>query len=358
MARSFAYRHAAEWAGLVLLSAVFAALWTALGLPAALLLGPMVAGILFALRGMRLAVPRIPFMGAQAMIGAMVSASITPEIVAIFGRHWLLFAVVVLSTLGAGAALGWLISRSGFISGSTAVYGASPGAAAAMILQAQQDGADARIVAFMLYVRVLFVVFAAALVARFWVGHASGHLPAPAWLAPVRWGNLALVILIALLAQQAARLLRLPSWAILGPMLLLSALHATGVLDIELPRWLLAAAYAVLGWYIGLSFRRDVLLHAWRILPVVSGLSLSLMAFCVLLAWCLTRFAAVDGLTAYLATSPGGLDSIAVIAASTPQVDVEFVLALQSARLLLAIALSPFIARAVVRHSAHLRGNP
>ena len=60
-------------------------------------------------------------------------------------------------------------------------------------------------------------------------------------------------------------------------------------------------------------------------------------------------------LTAYLATSPGGLDSVAIIAASTPHVDLEFVLALQAVRLVFVICLSPIITRFVVRYSSHLR---
>ena len=346
-----------RWAGLILVSAVLSALGSAAGLPAALLLGPMVAGILFGVKGVRLAVPPGIYVGAQAVIGAMVAASITPEITRTFGDRWVLFTVVVMSTLLAGAMVGWAISRSGLIAGSTAVYGASPGAAAAMLIQAQADGADARIVAFMLYVRVLLVVFAAALVARLWAG-ASGpvHAPEP-WLSPVKWGNVLVVLLLAAAAQQAGRLLRMPSWALLGPMLALAALHAAGVLPIELPRWLFAAAYAVLGWNIGLTFRREALLHAWRVLPTILGSAFTLMVFCGFLAWCLTRLASVDPLTAYLATTPGGLDSVAVIAASTPQVDVEFVLALQSLRLVLAIAFAPLIARLVVRSSRHLRND-
>jgi membrane AbrB-like protein len=138
-------------------------------------------------------------------------------------------------------------------------------------------------------------------------------------------------------------------------MLLLSAVHAAGWLTIELPRWLLAAAYAVLGWYIGLGFRRDALLQVGRALPSVLGATLALMALCALLAWGLARFAHVDPLTAYLATSPGGLDSVAIIAASTPRVDLSFVLALQSVRLLFVIGLAPLIARLVVRYSPHLQ---
>jgi hypothetical protein len=163
------------------------------------------------------------------------------------------------------------------------------------------------------------------------------------------------VLLLAALGQQAARLLRLQAWALLGPMLLLSALHAGGWLAIDLPRWLLAATYAVLGWHIGLGFRRDALLHARRALPVVAGAALSLICFCGLLACWLMRLTHVDALSAYLATSPGGLDSVAIIAASTPRVDVPFVLALQSVRLLFVIGFAPLITRLVVRYSPHLQ---
>ncbi|HEX4179116.1 MAG TPA: AbrB family transcriptional regulator, partial [Rhizomicrobium sp.] len=327
--------------------------------------GPMIAGIVFGVNGVRLSVPSWPYLGAQALIAAMVAASITSAIINAFGHDALLFTTVMAATLLGATALGWLISRAGLIPGSTAVYGTSAGGGSAMILLGEAEGADARLVAFMQYSRVLLVALAAALVARFWVGGAGAsatgaavvgvHTPgASSWLAPVHWGNLAAVLLLAALGQQAARLLRLRAWALLGPMLLLSALHAGGWLAIEIPRWLLAAAYALLGWHIGLGFRRDALLHAGRALPVVAGAALCLIVFCALLAWCLVRLAHVDALTAYLATSPGGLDSVAIIAASTPGVNLPFVLALQSTRLLFVIGFSPLIARLVVRHSKHL----
>ena len=344
-----------QWMMLLAVSALISQLWGAAGLPAALLLGPMIAGIVFSVNGLHLTVPRLPYLGAQAIIGAMVSASITPAIVVTLSHNSLLFGAITLTTLMGAAALGWLVSRSGLIPGATAVYGMSPGAATAMVVLGEAEGADARLVAFMQYSRVLLVALAAALVARFWAGTSGSHPTNTSWLAPVHWENLAEVALLAALGQQVGRLLRLQAWAVLGPMLLLSVLHAGGWLTIDLPRWLLAAAYALLGWYIGLGFRRDALLHAGRALPAVTGAALCLMGFCGLLAWCLASIAHVDALTAYLATSPGGLDSVAIIAASTARVDLPFVLALQSVRLLLVIGLAPVITRLVVRYSPHLR---
>jgi uncharacterized protein len=344
-----------QWVALVMLSALISLIWAVAGLPAGLLLGPMIAGIVFGVNDLPLSVPRRPYLGAQAIIGAMVSASITPAIVTTIGHDALLFCVVTVATLLSAVALGWLLSRSGLIPGPTAVYGISPGAASAMVLLGEAEGADARLVAFMQYSRVLLVALAAALVARFWAGGAGTQVPGAHWLAAVHWGHLAAVLLLAAVGQQAARVLRLQAWALLGPMLLLSALHAGGWLDIELPRWLLAAAYALLGWHIGLGFRRDALRYAGRALPLVIGATLCLMGVCGLLAWCLIRLGHIDALTAYLATSPGGLDSVAIIAASTPRVDLPFVLALQSVRLVVIIGFAPLITRFVVRHSPHLQ---
>jgi len=345
----------AHWVGLLTVSAVISFIWSAAGLPAALLLGPMISGIAFAVNGLRLAVPRLPYLGAQGLLGAMISSAITPAIVVSFVHDAPLFCLVIAATLVGAAAIGWLISRSGLIPGATAIYGTSPGAATAMVLLGEAEGADVSLVAFMQYSRVLLVALGAALVAHFWSGAAGAHAPHAQWLAPVHWVNLAAVLLLAALGQLAARLLRLPAWALLGPMLLLSALHAGGWVNIQLPRWLLAAAYALIGWHIGLGFSRDALRHAGKTLPVVAVAAICVMSFCGLLAWGLMRLAHVDALTAYLATSPGGLDSVAVIAASTPQVDLSFVLGMQSMRLLLVIGLAPLLTRFVVRHSAHLQ---
>jgi membrane AbrB-like protein len=344
-----------QWAALLALSAVLSLGWSAAGLPAALLLGPLIAGIVFGVNGLHLSVPPVAYLGAQGIIGAMVAGVITPAIVGTFTHDLPLFSGVVAATVLGAAAVGWSISRSGLIPGATAVYGTAPGAANAMVLLGEAQGADVRLVAFMQYSRVLLVALAAALVAHFWVGNAGARAPGVPWLAPPQWGNLAAVLLLTALAQQLARLARLPAWAVLGPLLLLAGLHAGGLLAIQLPRWLLAAAYALLGWHIGLGFRRDALVHVGRALPVVAVAGVALIGWCGLLAFGLTQLAHVEPLTAYLATSPGGLDAVAIIAASAHGVDVPFVMALQAVRLLFVIALAPWITRLIVRHSPHLQ---
>ena len=73
------------------------------------------------------------------------------------------------------------------------------------------------------------------------------------------------------------------------------------------------------------------------------------MAFCGGLAFLLSAEMGVDPLTAYLATSPGGMDSVAIIAAASDNVDLSFVMALQTARFLFVLVLGPPIARLIAR---------
>jgi membrane AbrB-like protein len=146
-----------------------------------------------------------------------------------------------------------------------------------------------------------------------------------------------------------ARLARIPSGAMLVPMVLGMTLQSNHLLRIDLPEWLLSMAYAVMGWRIGLGFTRQVLKHAFRALPQIMLSIVLLVGFCGGLAWLLVQHFHLDPLTAYLATSPGGMDSIAIIAASSHNVDLEFVMALQTVRLFLVIFLGPALARIIAR---------
>ncbi len=130
----------------------------------------------------------------------------------------------------------------------------------------------------------------------------------------------------------------------LGPLALGVVLQGTGLLKIELPPWLLAMSYALIGWTIGLRFTRQILAHAARAVPLLTAAVLVLIALCGGLAAMLVVTVGVDPLTAYLATSPGGMDSVAIIAATT-NVNVPFVMAMQACRLIVVLVASPALTR-------------
>jgi membrane AbrB-like protein len=333
----------AQWGVLIAGSIVFAVLFAKTGLPAALLLGPMVAGILLACNGGEVHPPRLPVLAAQTIVGCLLARSITSEIVLTFLEGWPLFLSVVLAIVATSAALGWALTRLEALPGTTAIWGTAPGGASAMMLSGA-FGADARLVAFMQYLRVVMVAAIASVVARIWVGASGTGAADAAWFAAVHWPGLVATLTIAGVGGVIGHLLRIPAGGLLVPMLIGAVCEGTGLLHITLPPWLLAISYAFLGWSVGLGFTREILVHASRVLPQVLLATFVIIGFCGLLAWILVHAAGIDPLTAYLATSPGGMDSVAIIAASS-KVDLSFVMALQTVRLAIVLIVGPPLAR-------------
>ncbi|MHA6686532.1 AbrB family transcriptional regulator [Mesorhizobium sp. A556] len=338
-----------QWLLILAVSLLFTGALEAAALPAALLIGPMLAAITAGTNGATVRVPRLAFNAGQAIVGCLIANSIAPDIFVSFYADWPLFLGTVLATIAASSLLGWLISRWRILPGTTAVWGSSPGAATAMVLMAGAFGADQRLVAFMQYMRVIFVSVAAALVARLWVDTSGVELPAIVWFPPLEPLPFGATVAVALAGSLGGRVLRLPSPHFLGTMILGTALHLLAGVDFQLPPWLLALSYASIGWSIGLNFTKAILRHAARALPQIIGSILILIAFCGGLAWLLSHLLGIDPLTAYLATSPGGMDSIAIIAAATQNVDISFVMALQTMRFLIVLLLGPSLARLIAR---------
>jgi membrane AbrB-like protein len=336
------------WIGLLALSVVMSALLHWAAFPAALLLGPMVAAIVLGVSGADIRTPRWSFQAAQAIVGCLVARAFTPSILASIAEDWALLLLVVSTTIFAGALVGWVLVKAKVLPGSTAAWGSSPGGASAMVAMAAEFGADVRLVAFMQYLRVVVVVLTAAGATRL-LAHgtpataAESDLFALPPLLPFA-GTLA----VAVLGSWVGTRLRIPAGAMMVPMAVGTVLHAGGWMDIVLPPWLLGLAYAGLGWYVGLGFNRSTLVYALKALPKLLLATLLLIALCALSAWLLTWRLHIDPLSAYLATSPGGLDSIAIIAVGT-HADIPLVLAAQTLRLFLVLLTGPALAKAIAR---------
>ena len=336
-----------RWTVLVILSGIVALGLQAVRLPAALLLGPMIAAIVVALSGSQLRVAPQPVLIAQAVIGCMIARSIPPAIIGEILRDWPLFLATVIAVIAASSTLGWLLTRWRVLPGTTAVCGF-------VARRRFGDDADGVCLRRRHPPRGLHAVSARAI--RGAVGdhrrtgcrprrrtrrrrtlvHAPPGCPFAETLALIGFGTL------------AARLRRIPAAPLLLPLGAGIALQDAGVLTIELPPWLLAASYTVIGWSTGLGFNRSILAHAARALPGVVLSILVLIAVCGGLAALLVVLAGIDPLTAYLATSPGGANSAAIIAVAS-NVDVAFVMAMQTTRLVLVLLIGPSLAKFIAR---------
>ncbi|CAH5870957.1 hypothetical protein AI2913V1_1940, partial [Klebsiella aerogenes] len=346
-----------QWMILLALSAVLSFVLFRLHLPAAPLLGPLIAGITLSLRGAAIRLPRPFFISAQAIIGCMIARALTPSIFGVLAANWALVLIILLSTLAISALTGWLLVRYSSLPGATGAWGSSPGGASAMVVMAQEYGADVRLVALMQYLRVLFVVGAAVMVVRFALGGEAQEMTQDiVWFPPLTF-NLPLTLLLTAVAGWLGLRLRIPSGAMLLPMVAGALAQGEGVLLLELPEWLLVLAYTALGWTVGLQFNREIFMLALKTLPQIIAAIVGLIALCALMALALTHLLPLDFLTAYLATSPGGLDTVAIIAVGT-RADMSFIMAMQTLRLFTILLTGPATARLISRYAPRKEKSP
>ena len=340
-------RAAAEWVGLVAAAAAGALVLGRLGVPAPWLIAPLVVAIVAAVGGLvALRMPHGAFLAAQAAIGMLVAQMFTPPVVASVARSWAAIAVVVASTVVAAAIAGWILARFTSIAAPTAAWGSAPGGASAMVAMSADYGADPRIVAFMQYLRVTIVVLSASVVARVLLPHgAHPHAAGAASFDPVA---VAETVAVAAFGAWAAIRLKIPAGALLGPMVLGAVLHGTGLMRIAVPVPALDAAYGAIGLTIGLLYTPATVRYVVRVLPQLLASTVVLNALCCASAALLVATIHIDALTAYLATTPGGLDSVTVIALGSGA-NAPLVLAVQAVRIVVVIVAGPAVAKLIAR---------
>src|SRR5258708_24200080 len=272
-ARSDRARRSVEWRVLLLSSIIVVGAMRAAQLPAALMLGPMIAAIGFALGGAKVGLSRTFALGAQTVLGCLIAKSFNSGLLSVLATHWPTLIGLSAATLVMTAALGLLITRRGWLPGTAAIWGLSPGAASAMVLLADEHGADKRIVALMQYSRIILVAFAAVAVAQV-LRHPGGsaNLLGPSagralWSPPLHALGFLEAIALALAGALSAKLTRRSSAALFVPAFGGASLRATGLLSTRVRPAVTARRFGSFGYCVGLRFTREAFAYCLKILP-------------------------------------------------------------------------------------------
>jgi len=337
----------------VLASAAALLGWTGqlLEVPGGWFVGPLLVSVTYALLSRRKTrVGRPVLMAAQTVIGTMIGGAIHVESLAGLVPFLPQVALVLIVTLGVSLAAGLLLARTGKISRETAVLGTLPGGASAMTLLSIETGADSRVVALMQYLRVFLVVLSSSLVAHL-LSHAvpgahAAALPVPT--VPPTWIDYAGTVAIAVAGAFAGVAARLPTATFLGPMILSFLASAFHLIH---PVWFWGVpqgAYVILGLYVGLLFDRASVVASLKLLPLLVVNGLALIVLCGLSGWGFAALIGAQPLTGYLATSPGGADTVAIIALGSGA-NFGIVFSVQILRFVVILAAGPPLARAVLK---------
>lgn len=349
-------RTALGWAVLLVGSSLAGMVAQRTGLPAGWLVGPMLVALALALVWEKH--PTVPPWGriaSLAVVGGVLASAFRPSVLPLVASHWLPVTLVVCATLLLSLGAGMLLSSLAHLDRKTAALGTLPGAASGMLAMSDPLGADARLVALMQYTRVVVVVVSATLVSRFGLvpGTTSQPTSGQSLQAASQGADLlvqgtmlsyCLTVIVAALGAWVGARLRLPAGALLGPLILGVTLEEIGVLQLLWPPGVPQGAYLVLGLWVGLLFDGASVKRAGRLLPFVLTSALGLVVACAALGWALAALTGIDGMTAYLATTPGGIDSVSIMALGSGA-DAALVLAVQMLRLLAVVLAGSLLGR-------------
>jgi hypothetical protein len=340
---------------LLLLSAIGLALvFHLLRLPGAFLFAPLATSAFFAVRGWcAVKLPNPVYIAGQAVIGTALGAGFSPKTLAVIPQHAGIFTFAVVFILVTSLLNGWLLSRFTPLDSATAFLGTMPGGAGAMAAMSDSLHADTRLVTAIQYLRLLIILASLACVAPILKAYAphsgvagTAFVIYSSEIVPWKLGVMILLVVIGWLAGTRTRI---PAGAFLVPTLLYFLLGVAGVHLGGLPWEPLAVAYAIMGLQIGGRFHPETITLIRQVLLPVIGTTLLLLIASIVLAAIVERLMDLDLISAYLAATPGGLDSVAAVATDL-HVDTTIVVSMHLVRLLCVLLFGPWLVRLCARH--------
>lgn len=313
------------------------------GLPLAWMLGPLIANLLASSQGVKVSVPEPLRNIFLAAMGLVLGSQVTPQL-AHRVLDWPVSAALLLMGVAASTAVAAAWYRRCGFDPVSAWFGASPGAMTAMILLGEKCGGDPQRIAVAQSLRIILVIL--VLPPLFWAYEGGGE-----GIGPVQSGlEHGWMLLMIPLLLPLGRWLRIPSPALLAPLLVAALLSGVDIASLTLPEWGMNLMLWVLGSAIGSRFqgmtRRLFGRYLWQ-----SGVA-TLLALIVLalFAELIHQLLGVGRDVALLALAPGGIGEMAILAVAL-NIDPVFVAFHHLLRMVTLMMIAPFLARWLLRHT-------
>ncbi|AQU85051.1 MULTISPECIES: AbrB family transcriptional regulator [unclassified Halomonas] len=321
--------------------AIGGALFQLMGLPLAWMLGPLIANLLLSARGVNVGVPEPLRNVFLAVMGLVLGSQVTPEL-AQRVLDWPVSSVLLLLGVAASTAVAAAWYRRCGFDPVSAWFGAAPGAMTAMIMLGDKCGGDPQRIAIAQSLRIILVIL--FLPPLFWAFEGGeGQLGPSNTVLAHGWMLLTIPLLLPL-----GRWLRIPSAALLTPLLMAALLSGFNLASLTLPSWGMNLMLWVLGSAIGSRFqgmtRRLLGRYLWQS-GVATLLALIVLAF---FAELIHQALGVGRDVALLALAPGGIGEMAILAVAL-NIDPVFVAFHHLLRMITLMIVAPFWARWLLR---------
>ena len=311
-----------------------------LGLPAPFLIGPASAVSIAGLAGLRLSIPTSVRNACFVAVGLSMGAGLTPEVF-VAARTWpLSFLVVPVAIVILLYSATWILQRFFGYDRTTALLAASPGHLSFVLSLAADTRSDLLAVGVIQSVRVLALTLTVPLIVE--ILDLVGTAPPPA--ATMAIWPLAISFAAALGLGWVLMRLRVPAALLMGGMIASGSAHLSGMVEGNLPAWVLIPTYVLLGGMIGSRFS-GVSVRALRTAFVAGGVvTVVVVVLAAMIAALVSHIADVPVDAALIAFAPGGLETMAAMAVML-NAQPTYVGAHHILRLVLLSGLMPYVLR-------------
>src|SRR5688572_14724924 len=238
----------------LLVAAVGGAAFTLVGFPAGLISGSLLSVAAVALAGRPLMIPAPLSRVISVLVGISLGAVATPETLKGLAAFPVSIAMLMVATVAMTVATTSYLRLVHGWPWQSALFGASPGALAQVMVLAAEYRADLRAIAIVQVMRVVILTIGIpAGLAYFGLTATGAFLPkSSAGISSV--SELAILIGVSTAAAVALRAVRFPGGLMFGAMLASAVLHGTGMIEAALPWWVVAAAVIGIGAVTGSRF--------------------------------------------------------------------------------------------------------
>jgi membrane AbrB-like protein len=312
------------------------------------MMGAMTFTTAAAVAGVRISLmPRLRMIFV-AILGIMLGSAFSPQMLDhlhnwVISFLWLALYVVVTTYL----VRLYYIRFAGYDE-VTAYFSAAPGGLSEMILAGSAFGGDEARISLAHGARILVAVFVLSFGYRWLGGYTPSGAAAIAASVPLDIVDLAWLAGAGVLGFFGARLLRMPAYALVGPMIVSAALHVAGVTASRPPAELVAVAQIVVGSMIGARFTGLPLRLVLRGIVLAIGATGLLLLVAVAFGYAVDWTATVPFSSALLAFSPGGLAEMSLIALALG-IDAAYVSSHHVVRIFMIVVAAPLAFRLLRR---------
>lgn len=306
------------------------AIWAGFSLPLAWLMGAAVVTGVLSYSGIIVTLPKFLYWPSLAVIGAGVGLTITPTVAVEILRWFPFMAIMGFAGVLFAALLAPFVARKGEMEQSTAFFALMPGGVIEMANIGERHGADRTTIAALHAIRVALVVgmLPLALFTFFPRGDVSSQIVN---LGPQ---SLVVVLIIAVVGGWLGKTFKLPAAWLLGALLAVGLVTATGAFSGQIPSSLMAVAQVIVGMSLGAKFQREHLRKIPKAIAVGTPALVVIIIAMAMLGIGFSQLLPMDAPTMVLAFSIGGLAEM-VLTARSLELDMAIVAAFQSVRAVL-----------------------